>query len=286
MIGYKGFDKDFKCRDFQYEIGKTYKHDGELRLCESGFHFCTNPLAVFGYYAPNNNRFALVEATGKIIANGRLFCTDELVIVKELSLDEMIAAATNTGYRSVATNTGNCSAATDTGIRSVATNTGDWSVATNTGNCSAATNTGNCSAATNTGDCSAATNTGYQSVATNTGYQSVATNTGDWSVATNTGDCSAATNTGYQSVATNTGNCSAATNTGDYSAACVAGEQSLAVVIGRDSKAKGALGCWLTLAEWRDDHIIDVQTFKIDGERIQADTFYTLKDGKPVKVDD
>lgn len=242
MIGYKGFDKNFKCKDFQFEVGKTYKHDGELNLCKSGFHFCENPLAVFTFYPPADSRFALVEVSGKVISAGDKSCTDELNIAKELSLDELIAAATNTcNYSAAATSTGSQSAATNTSNRSVATNTGKWSAATNTGDCSVAINTGNRSVATNTGDCS------------------IATNTGDWS---------------------------AATNTGKWSAACVAGEQSLAVAIGKDSKAKGALGCWLTLAEWRDDHIIDVQTFKVDGVQIQADTFYTLKDGKPVKVDD
>ena len=63
MIGYKGFDKDLKCRDFQYEVGKEYEHDGKVELCESGFHFCENPQGVFGHYSPGNgSRFAIVEA--------------------------------------------------------------------------------------------------------------------------------------------------------------------------------------------------------------------------------
>ena len=134
-----------------------------------------------------------------------------------------------------------------------------------------ATNTGDQSAATNTGDRSAATNTGYQSAATNTGYQSAATNTGDRSAATNTGDRSAAT------------------NTGDQSAASVEGKDSIAIVTGYDSKAKGAMGCWIVLTErgdWDGNTypIINVQAFKVDGISIKADTFYKLKNSKPVEA--
>ena len=135
---------------------------------------------------------------------------------------------------------------------------------------------------------SKSTNTGYQSAATNTGNQSAATNTGDRSAATNTGDRSAATNTGNQSAATNTGNQSAATNTGYRSAASVEGKNSIAIVTGYDSKAKGAMDCWIVLTErgdWDGNTypIIDVQAFKVDGISIKANTFYKLKNSKPVE---
>ena len=123
----------------------------------------------------------------------------------------------------------------------------------------------------------------------NTGYRSAATNTGNRSAATNTGDRSAATNTGYQSAATNTGDSSAATNTGDYSAAKVSGKESIAIVTGKDSKAAGVLGDWIVLTErgeWNGDTypVKEVKAFKVDGEKIKADTFYKLVDGEAVEV--
>ena len=307
MKCYKGFDKDLKCRGFQYEIGKEYEEDA-ADIC----HACENPMDVFGYYNPADSRYCEVDLdTNEQTEKDSKRVGKRIKIETEIGLSGLIqagvkfilekvdfksakesntgnrSAATNTGDQSAATNTGNRSAATNTGNWSAATNTGDQSAATNTGNWSAATNTGNRSAATNTGDQSAATNTGDQSAATNTGNWSAATNTGNWSAATNAGDQSAATNTGDQSAATNTGNWSAATNTGYQSAATVGGAESIAVVTGYGSKAKGAVGCWLVLTE-RDEkmHILGVQAVCVDGETIKADTFYMLKNGAIIEVDE
>ena len=255
MKMYKGFDKNMKCRGFQYEIGGTYETD-EAKICELGFHACENPLDVLQYYDPANSRFCLVD----LDANGDTSNDSKRVgrkihIEAEIGINGLISA----------------------GVKFILGHIKpDSAREYNTGDCSAATNTGYYSAATNTGNCSAATNTGYYSAATNTGYRSAATNTGD---------CSAATNTGNRSAATNTGNRSAATNTGDCSAAVVSGDDSIAFVSGYQSKAKGAKGCWLVLTE-RDDemHIVDVQAVMVDGETIKADTFYTLKDKKIIEA--
>ena len=61
IIAYKGFDKDFKCRDFQYEVGKTYEMDGNIKCCNRGFHACESPMEVFDHYDMLTSRFAAVE---------------------------------------------------------------------------------------------------------------------------------------------------------------------------------------------------------------------------------
>ena len=283
MKAYKGFNEDLRCRDFQYEVGKEYE-ENRAELCECGFHACVNPIDVFNYYSPADSRYCEVELSDVADeeSSDSKRCGKRIKINAEIGIKGIVDAFVKFTLDRVdwkkekSNNTGDRSVATNTGDRSAATNTGDQSAATNTGNQSAATNTGDWSAATNTGDWSAATNTGDQSAATNTGDRSAATNTGDWSAATNTGDRSAATNTGYQSAATNTGNQSAAT---------VEGKESVAVATGIEGRAKGALGCYIVLAEWKRDerekwHIMDVKSAKVDGENIKADTFYMLKNGE------
>ena len=180
MKMYKGFDKNMKCRGFQYEIGGTYETD-EAEICKLGFHACENPLDVLQYYDPANSRFCLVDLDANSdTSDDSKRVGRKIHIEAEIGINGLISAGVKFILEHIKSdsaqeyNTGDCSAATNTGYRSAATNTGYRSAATNTGNYSAATNTGDRSAATNTGDCSAATNTGNYSAATVSGDDSIA----------------------------------------------------------------------------------------------------------------
>ena len=243
---YKGFDKDMKCRGYQYEVGKDYEQDGPIKCCRNGFHACEFPFDVFGYYAPgDNSRYCTVAQYGNIDKNDddSKVASSKIHIETEIGINGLIKA----------------------GVKFILDKV-NWKD-------------------------NKESNTGYRSAATNTGDQSAATKTGDQSAATNTGYRSAATNTGYQSAATNTGDQSAATNTGDRSAAKVSGKDSIAIVTGRNSKAAGALGDWIVLTErgdWNGEAypIKEVKAFKVDGEKIKADTFYKLVNGEAVEAGD
>lgn len=205
---YKGFDKDLKCRGFQYEVGKTYEQKGKIECCMNGFHACEFPLNVFNYYSPgSNSRYCTVTQSGEISKHDgdSKVASSKIHIETEIGLNGIIKA----------------------GVKSILDKV-NWKD-------NKEFNTGNHSAATNTGDYSAATNTGYQS------------------------------------------------------AAKVSGKESIAVVTGKDSKAAGALGDWIVLTErggWNGETcpIKEVKAFKIDGEKIKADTFYKLVDGEAVEA--
>ncbi|WP_099330020.1 pentapeptide repeat-containing protein [Clostridium paraputrificum] len=167
--GYKVFNPDWTCRGFQYEVGKTFEHDGNIELCGSGFHFCQKASDCFKYYDFNsNNKVAEVEALDLVETEGNKSVTNKIHIVREIPWQELLTIV-NTGKDCTGLeNTGDC----NTGNRNTGNwntgnwntgnrNTGDWNTGNwNTGNCNTGNwNTGNC----NTGDW----------------------NTGDW----NTGDC-------------------------------------------------------------------------------------------------
>ena len=147
IIAYKGFDKNFSCRGYQYEVGKTFEHQGSVKACNSGFHACEIPLNVFNYRNPADSRFAVVKCSGEISkeenGDSKIAC-GKLHIEAEIKLPELIQygvdwilskvdfannKTTNTGYRSAATNTGYRSAATSTGDQSAASVEGEESVA-------------------------------------------------------------------------------------------------------------------------------------------------------------
>ncbi|HGT3090082.1 TPA: hypothetical protein ACM2XW_001368 [Pseudomonas aeruginosa] len=320
VTAYKGFKQDLTCRGYQFEIGGTYKHEGEVEACASGFHSCEYPLDVFGYYAPGDSRFAIVKASGQLSRHDddSKIASATLVVEAEISMPTMISraidwimarldgsveqtvvgdTASNTGDRSAASNTGNYSAASNTGNRSAASNTGNYSAASNTGNRSAASNTGNRSAASNTGHYSAASNTGHYSAASNTGNYSAASNTGNrsaasntghYSAASNTGHYSAASNTGHYSAASNTGNYSAASNTGDCSAAEVSGKESVAASLGIEGRARASAGSAIVLCH-RDDEgrLIHIRASKVGENGVKPDTWYQLSaEGEFVEFDE
>ena len=256
MIGYKGFDKDLKCRDFQFEVGKEYEHEGKVKLCESGFHFCENPQGVFGHYFPGNgSRFAIVEAdeVSDERESDSKRVAKKLKIKSEISVFEMCRIAVevffeNFGFKEK--------------IESAKTNSAGDSGAASAGHQGAA----------RAGD-SGAASAGHQgaaragdSGAASAGHQGAAS-AGDYGAA-RAGDSGAA-------------------RAGD-SGAAEAGRLGVAVV-GSLGRVKGKKGSVLVARDikYNNDRqeyeVTDWACALVDGEKIKEDTWYVLKDGKLVE---
>ena len=218
---YKGFDKNMKCRNFQYEEGETYTHPGTPKLCDEGFHACEVPLDCLKYYVPaDGSIYREVEMEGVTDEHGddSKRVGKVIKIGAKLSLRSLVLLSIHIIKQK----------------------------------------TEGSPAATSKYKSTAATSGGYSTAATS----------------------------GYKSTAATSGEYSTAATSGDKSTAVVEGKESIAIAGGYKSMAKGALGCWLVLAE-RDDenHILGVKAIKVDGDRIKADTFYMLKDGEAVEYE-
>jgi hypothetical protein len=167
ITAYKGFGPDWKCRDFQYEIGKTYLHDGDVKKCESGFHACENPLDIFNYYEPTS-KFAAVKMGGKISREtdgDSKIASGSITIEAEISIPTIVTKAIEwitalcvkddekhaTGYQSASSATGDQSASSATGYQSASNATGYRSASSATGYRSASSATGKNSVALNIG---------------------------------------------------------------------------------------------------------------------------------------
>ena len=93
--GYKAFDKDLKCRDFQYKVGENYKEKGDICCCDNGFHFCENPFDVLNYYPLIDDdgefsRFAKVEGSGKVDRGKDKVCVSNIKVIEELTLGDFV----------------------------------------------------------------------------------------------------------------------------------------------------------------------------------------------------
>ena len=159
---YKGFDKDLKCRGFQFEIGKEYE-EPNAKACSYGFHACEMPIEVLGYCEPSKmSRYCEVEQSGEISRHNddSKIASTKIKIGAEIGIPGLVKAqfeyvkerTTPSGKQH---STGSRSANSATGSRSANSATGDWSANSATGYWSANSATGYGSANVSTGyECS------------------------------------------------------------------------------------------------------------------------------------
>ena len=292
MRTYKGFDENLCCRGFQYEIGREYETE-KAEACSSGFHACEMPLDVFVYYPPAKSRYCEVEQAGELSKNGddSKVASTKIKIGAEIGIPGLVKAQVEY-VKNRCTNECNAEPGkpATAGNRGAAT-AGEYGAAT-AGNAGAAT-AGNAGAAT-AGNAGAATagNAGAATAgnrgAATAGNAGAAT-AGEYGAAT-AGEYGAATagyagaaTAGYAGAAT-AGYAGAATSRGSVTV----GENGAGTVRGDKAKIRGGMGAILVCAI-EHDASYDIASWAaavVDGETIKADTWYTVRDGKFVEVDE
>ena len=257
IIAYKGFDKNLKCHDFQYEVGKEYEMDGDIKCCERGFHACESPLEVFDHYDMLTSRFAKVEQSGDIDKeeNTTKVCSSKIKVKAELKLADII----NLGVGWIKDVTSPSKLKKETDLN----------------------DNGNNSAKIGS--------SGYSARIGSSGYSARIGSSGDYAQIGSSGDYAKIGSSGDSAKIGSSGDYAKIGSPG-YSAKIEStGKHSVVMAAGNNSIAKAKIGSWITLAEW--DCIngvwipICVKTEQVDGERIKADTFYKLVNGEFKEVE-
>ena len=248
---YKGFDNDFCCRGFQYEVGKEYEIKGEIKCCERGFHACESPMEVFDYYDMLNSRFAEVEQSGQIDKEddnkSTKICSSRIKIKAELKLADII----NIGIEWLKGITSSSKVKADTDL--------------------------------NDNGCDSAQ-------IGSSGYYAKIGSSGDSAKIGSSGYCAKIGSSGDSAKIGSSGDCAKIGSSGNYAKINSTGEYSVIMCAGKNSAAKAKAGSWITLSEWVYDEEKGitipkcVKTEYVDGKRIKADTWYQLKNGKFIEV--
>ena len=268
IIAYKGFNKDLKCRGFQYEAGKTYKHDGEVKCCDSGFHACENPLDVLGYYNDFDSRYCKVEQSGLFSKSEDKNASSEIKIVSEIGFvglfqDAIEFIQKNTNPKET--------------IKYTDEYSGDNAQIGSSGNYAQIGSSGYNAQIGSSGDNAQIGSSGNNAHIGSSGYNAKIGSSGNYAQIGSSGNNAQIGSSGNYSQIVSSGYNAQIVSSGEYSVICCSGNNSI---------VKAKKGSWITLSEWglsnEKNRTIPkcVKTEYVDGERIKEDTWYKLVDGE------
>ena len=294
MKGFKGFEKDFSCRGKQYEENTIYEEHG-VGYCHKGvMHFCEDPWEVLNHYDlvddnGNFSEFAEVEALGQVWNDGEKRATNKIHIGAKLGLKGFLKSCIDftlekTKYESNGTNL-----------------SGDSAKIGSSGDYAKIGSSGDSAQIGSSGDSAKIGSSGYSAKIGSSGYSAQIGSSGNYAQIGSSGDSAKIGSSGYYAKIGSSGDSAKIGSSGDsakigssgnYAKINSTGEDAVIMCAGSRSKAKGKKGSWITLAEWVKDEEkgryvpICVKTERVDGEKIKEDTYYTLKNGEFVEVEE
>ena len=319
IIAYKGFNIDFSCRDFMYEVGKEYHldNDDDINVCYNGFHACQNPLDVFVYYPMSSyTRYAMVMLWGDVDFenDGKKICATDIMIVKEIGIDEMVTVGIMYSFPKIKINENDktshdmiisrknadsiynphyvgrvASCGSNTSILSTGhwqkiASSGEWADIVATGACAEISTSGYYSRIISHGDDVNVASAGMAKIYSDGKNATLYANCTDSQIAS-IGDkaniCISSTN-GYVN---SCGSDARIMSLEDKSTIESNGEKALVMSAGHNTRARAKVGSWIVLTEYDDNKNIKcVKAEYVDGKRIKEDTWYQLKKGKFIEV--
>ena len=303
ITSYKGFDKNMKCRGFQYEVGKEYEMDGEVKCCNQGFHACKSPMEVWDYYDMLDSRYAEVEQSGKIDAgeNSTKVCSSRIKIKAELKLADIInigvewlkdiTSPSKVKADGVLNDNGNRRKQIgSSGYSAQIGSSGNYAQIGSSGNYAQIGSSGYSAKIGSSGDYAKIGSSGDSAQIGSSGNYAKIGSSGNYAKIGSSGDYAKIGSSGYSAQIGSSGDYAQIGSSGNYAKIDSTGEDSVIMCAGNSSRAKAKVGSWITLAEWKwsdekkRDVPVCVKTEYVDGDNIKADTWYQLKNRKFVEV--
>ena len=275
---YKAFDKNMRCRGFQYEVGKEYDMNGDIQCCKRGFHACESPMEVWDYYDMLTSRFAEVEQSGKI-STGRhptKICSSHIKIKAELKLADII----NIGVEWLKNLTSPYKGDAEGNYAKIGSS-GDYAQIGSSGN--------NVKIGSSGIEAKIGSSGIEAKIGSSGGYAQIGSS-GDYAQIGSSGRYSQIGSSGDYAQIGSSGEMAQVSSSGFNAKIDSTGENSVIMCSGLGCVAKAKIGSWITLAEWeRDDRKgclvpVCVKTERVDGTKIKPDTWYKLRDGEFVEV--
>ena len=290
MKGFKGFGKDFSCRRKQYEENTTYEEHG-VGCCHKGvMHFCEDPWEVLNHYDlvddnGNFSEFAAVEALGQVWNDGEKRATNKIHIGAKLGFKDFIKACIDftiertkfdgsSGDSAKIGSSGDSAKIGSSGYYAQIGSSGNYAKIGSSGDSAKIGSSGNSAQIGSSGNYAKIGSSGYSAQIGSSGNYAKIGSSGNYAKIGSSGDSAQIGSSGYSAQINSTG------------------EDAVIMCAGSRSKAKGKKGSWITLAEWVKDEEkgryvpVCVKTERVDGEKIKEDTYYTLKNGEFVEVEE
>ena len=276
--GYKAYEPGLVCRGYQYEEGKTYKKNGH-GVCVGGVtHYCVNPFDVLDHYPlvredGKFSEFTTVEAIDEPVTDdGRKFATSTIKIGVKLGFAGFVKACIDFVYEKT--------------IKNMPSDKVETGYSAQIGS------SGNNAKIGSSGNNAKIGSSGYSAKIGSSGNSAQIGSSGNFAKIGSSGDSAKIGSSGDSAKIGSSGDSAKIGSSGDSAKIDISGNASVGAAIGINSIIKGAVGNWITLAEWAYDSDkqrcapVCVKSAQIDGQIIKADTWYKLTDGEFVEVAD
>ena len=314
MKACKGFDKNLRCRGFQYEVGGEYTEE-TAELCNRGPHACENPLDTLRYYRPGDSRYCEVEIedNGQRSSYDSKVCGKHIKIGAEIGLKGVINAGVRfvfdkcesateenaSGWRGNADasgDSGNAAASGWSGNAAASGWRGNAAASGERGNADASGERGNAAASGERGNAAASGNLGNADASGDSGNAAASGWSGNAAASGWRGNAAASGDSGNAAASGERGNAAASGNLGNAAAsgwsgnAAASGERGTAVVTGFAGRAT-ALGEQCLAVAWGEDSLArgTVGNWIVVSERDDDGNIIDVKiakvDGDTVKAD-